>query len=195
MIKWQAVAACLSAGDWRLIVPGNTKDTPSCVNTKLLPAGLLGGVVVGSGKPLTRSARMHSATTSICFSRAADGGPDPPGAAPGRRLAHVFSAAWNAGVTRLRPKPSLPPAPGSRKFGTPWARMQLAYLTPADAPLATVLSVLLGWLADAQPAITSTPDIIANAMNNSRGRARDPVLPDVLRYVAAEVISGVRGFL
>lgn len=72
--------------------------------------------------------------------------------------------------------------------------MQVAYLTPADAPLATVLPALPGWLTDAQPAITSTPDIIANAMNNSRGRARDSFLPDVLRYVAAEVISGVRGF-
>jgi hypothetical protein len=162
----------LTAGDWRSVVPGNTKDTPSWVNTKLLAGRLLGVVVVGSGKLLTRWARMHSATASICFSRAADGDPDPPGPAPGRRLAHVLCAAWNAGVTSWRPKPRWPPAPGSEKFDTPCERMHPAYLIPADGPLDALLPALLGLLADPQPATVSTPDATATTVSNHRRRAR-----------------------
>ncbi len=51
--RWQWVAARRTAGDWMSIVVGITKDTPLRSITPLYPAGLLGGVVVGSGKPLT----------------------------------------------------------------------------------------------------------------------------------------------
>jgi len=120
-------------------VVGIAKDTPLCVITPLQPAGLLGGLVVGSGKPPTPCARMHSEIASICVLAAADGSTEP-GPPPGRSLPHVFWAARKDGDAGLIPELLLmlmwePPLEvvGSGKFRTPCERMHDENLIPATA--------------------------------------------------------------
>jgi hypothetical protein len=115
-------------------VRGTARKTPPRPIAMLSAAGLAGGDSVGSGKPETPCARMHSEMASICCFACAEGGPCAPGPPPGRSLAHCDWAALNAGENGLMPELELiwipPPALGSGKFGTPCERMQLANASP-----------------------------------------------------------------
>ena len=64
----------------------------------------------------------------------------------GRRLAHVPCAAWKAGAAGLMPdgRLTLPFGLRSGKLGTPCARMQSEYLTPAgETPIPDLAGGLL----------------------------------------------------
>jgi hypothetical protein len=77
---------------------------------------------------------MHWATFTMCASHCAEGCVVEPGAGPsGRSFWHFARAAWNAGDEGSTPVPAWktkpPPALGSGKLGTPFARMHRAYFS------------------------------------------------------------------
>lgn len=106
-------------------------NEPGVPKARPRPAPGDGGVAVGSGKVDRPCLRMHWASASIASLRLSDTGP-LGGPAPGISFAHAVCADRNAGDCGLDPDPGpiwIPlPEPGSGKFGTPWARMQLANL-------------------------------------------------------------------
>jgi hypothetical protein len=145
-------------------VRGTTRKTPPRPIAMLSAAGSVGGESVGSGKPVTPCARMHSEVASICRLAASEGARLAPGPPPGRSLAHCDWAALNAGESGLIPEPWAilipPPEGGSGKFGTPCERMQLAKASPE--PLAA--DAAPGLLDDPQATMARTQLTHANAI-------------------------------
>src|ERR1039458_4618734 len=89
----------------------------------------------------------------------------------GCRLAHACCAAWNAGASGLMSggRLTLPSGLGSGKVGTPWERMQSAYLIPwGEAPEAPEAAVLVALLEDPQAAIATAPVTAASAIDRPR---------------------------
>ncbi len=126
-----AVRACLYAGDYRLIVVGNSRIAPSKLLISWMPVGLAGTEVLGSGNWGTRCWRMHTAILSSFVSVCAEGGGPASGRSPsGRSFWHFARADLNAGAAGLAPagisKSCPPPGCGSGKLGTPLARTQFA---------------------------------------------------------------------
>jgi hypothetical protein len=129
----QALAVCLNAGDWTSVplpMAGKYSPGPS------VRVATSDTVVSGSGNCENPCTRRHRANVSAARSSAADGSGGPCRCRPtGCSFAQAFSAARKAGVAGLG---SAPLDPGSGNFGTPFARMQLAYFTacvPADPEL------------------------------------------------------------
>jgi hypothetical protein len=151
-----AFAALWNTGDAVLIVRGTARKTPPRPIAMLFAPGSAGGDSVGSGKPETPCARMHSEMASICCFACAERGPRAPGPPPGSSLAHCDWAALNAGENGLMPELELiwipPPARGSGKFGTPCERMQLANASPEPPAEAAAFDLL----DDPQAAIART---------------------------------------
>ena len=147
-----------------LIVRGTARKTPPRPIAMLSAAGLAGGESVGSGKPETPCARMHSEMASICCLACSEGGPCAPGPPPGSSLAHCDWAALNAGENGLMPELELmwipPPELGSGKFGTPCERMQLANASP-EPPAS---DAGFGLLDDPQAAMARTQLRAASAI-------------------------------
>jgi hypothetical protein len=162
------LAALWKTGVVVLIVRGTARKTPPRPIAMLKEAGLVGGVSVGSGKPETPCARMHSDMASISRFACAEGGPCLPGPPPGISFAHRDWADWNAGDCGLIPEPLwiwIPPPPlGSGKFGTPWERMQLAKASPEPAAAAG-----LGVLDDPQAEVARTEPKVATAIARRQG--------------------------
>ncbi len=158
--------------------------------TALLPAGLDGGEVLGSGKPEIPCLRIHADTASTRACTCEDWGPELGGPFGSRRWQEC-TAGWNAGDSMALGEPIRTVWPltfGSAKLGTPCERMHLANATP-DSTLAADAEVLAPPVGLVElpphPAI-STPLRSAAAVSS---RARDGV--SLLRWMLIPVcISG-----
>jgi hypothetical protein len=122
-----------------------------------------GGVLVGSGKPGTRCARMHLASPSNWSVPFSD---EPARPLFPARLLHACSDDLNAGDSVLMSfgMASPPVALGSGKFGTPCARMHCAYLS-SGPPLGPVAPA---WREDPQPMIAAAQMAAASEVGRRR---------------------------
>jgi len=102
--KWHALAACTKPGEEGLMVLGRARTTPLKSKTSEWPAGLDGGVRLGSGKLVTPCWRMHCESRlamPICCAV----GCWLPGPPPGSSVPHADWAALNAGEDGSIPRP------------------------------------------------------------------------------------------
>ena len=135
--RWQASPAPTNAGDWGLSASAMTMYAPGRPNAIARPAGLAGGDWTGSGKLETPCPRMHRDRRRRASFCCAVAGARATG--PGiNDYKQACWAVWNAGEAGLMPGGTADPPPpgGSGKFGMPLVRMQSAYLTALERPIA-----------------------------------------------------------
>jgi hypothetical protein len=142
--KLHAAAARSNAGEFVSIDSGIARKYPPLPTIALLAAGLVGGDLLGSGKPETPCLRIQADTSSSRACACADGGWELGGPFGSRRW-HECAADWNAGDSMVLCEPIRTDCPltfGSGKFGTPCERMHLENATPDSTAVAADAEVL-----------------------------------------------------
>jgi hypothetical protein len=176
--KLQAAAARLNAGEFVSIDFGIARKYPPLPTIALLPAGLDGGEVLGSGKPEIPCLRIHADTSSIRACACEDGGSELGGPFGSRRW-HERKADWNAGDSMVLGEPirtAWPLTFGSAKFDTPCERMHLENATPDSTALAADAEVLAPPVGLVElpphPAISTPPRRATAVSSRARGGVR-----------------------